>query len=279
MCRWLAYSGAPLFLEDLITRPRHSLIDQSFAARSSSWSTNGDGFGLAWYGRRETPGLYRSIRPAWNDRNLRHLAAHIESPLFLAHVRATTGTAVQESNCHPFVHGRWIFAHNGLVKDFPRIHRRLAVALSEDLFPCLEGTTDSELLFHLALGFGLEDDPLGALARMVGFVEVCAEARGISEPLLMTLGVSDGRRLIAVRYASGGEAPSLYRSRGCAPLCAIHPEGEGRFAEGCTVVVSEPLTDLADGWEEIPDSSVLMVEQGEARIFPFQPLRPSSAAR
>ena len=103
MCRWLAYTGSPVFVDEIILKPEHSLIDQSLSANSGATPTNGDGFGLGWYGAKETPGIYRSIRPAWNDRNLRNLAEQIESGHFIAHIRAATGTAVQQTNCHPSV--------------------------------------------------------------------------------------------------------------------------------------------------------------------------------
>jgi predicted glutamine amidotransferase len=95
MCRWLAYSGSPIPLEELLYKPEHSLIDQSLHAQLSGQTTNGDGFGVGWYGTRaDTPAIFRSLVPAWNDRNLLEIASHIESPLFLAHVRASTGAAV-----------------------------------------------------------------------------------------------------------------------------------------------------------------------------------------
>jgi len=106
MCRWLACTGSPVFIDELIFKPEHSLIEQSLSATSGATPTNGDGFGIGWRGTKETPGLYRSVQPAWNDRNLRDLAEHIESGHFIAHVRAATGTAVQHSNCHPFRFGK-----------------------------------------------------------------------------------------------------------------------------------------------------------------------------
>src|SRR6185436_19924723 len=138
MCRWLAYSGAPIRLEQLLVQPERSLIDQSLHARQGATTTNGDGFGVGWYGDGELPRLYRSTHPAWNDRNLRELAAGVSSPLFLAHIRASTGTAVQETNAHPFRHGRWLWMHNGLIRDFVRMKRTLALAVDESLYPCIE---------------------------------------------------------------------------------------------------------------------------------------------
>jgi predicted glutamine amidotransferase len=107
MCRWLAYSGSPIPLEVVLLKRDRSLIDQSLHSRLGATTTNGDGFGVGWYDGAEAPRLYRSTHPAWNDRNLRELAAGIRSPLFLAHIRASTGTAIQETNTHPFRHGRW----------------------------------------------------------------------------------------------------------------------------------------------------------------------------
>ena len=105
MCRWMAYSGGSVLLEEILFKPKQNLIDQSLSFRSAETPTNGDGFGVGWYGARERPGLYHSIRPAWNDFNLRDLAGQIESHLFLAHVRATSLATVPETNCHPFRYG------------------------------------------------------------------------------------------------------------------------------------------------------------------------------
>src|SRR5215218_1148781 len=76
MCRWLAYSGSPILLEELLYKPEHSLIDQSLHARLGVETTNGDGFGVGWYDANAyAPAIFRSVEPAWNDRNLREVAA------------------------------------------------------------------------------------------------------------------------------------------------------------------------------------------------------------
>ena len=120
MCRWLAYSGSPVLLEDLLFKPENSLVVQSKHARLGVEAINGDGFGVGWYGAQETPGVYHSTEPAWNDRNLRELSAHASAGRVFAHIRATTGTAVQQTNCHPFRHGRWLWMHNGAIAGLPR---------------------------------------------------------------------------------------------------------------------------------------------------------------
>jgi glutamine amidotransferase len=184
MCRWLAYSGSPVLLEDLLLKPEHSLIDQSLHAKLGATTTNGDGFGIGWYDAEETPGIYHSIEPAWNDHNLRDLAQHITSPLVLAHIRASTGTAVQQTNCHPFRYGRWLWMHNGQLDEFNSVKRDLAFAVDPSLYPLIEGSTDSELFFYLALSLGLEDDLRAQYPDHPVLHRLSAETRlVVSEPL------------------------------------------------------------------------------------------------
>ncbi|HKQ61019.1 MAG TPA: class II glutamine amidotransferase [Candidatus Polarisedimenticolaceae bacterium] len=278
MCRWLAYSGEPLRIEQLLYETDHSLIDQSLHARETVTTTNGDGFGLGWYGDGEPPGLYRSVRPAWNDRNLRELAARIRSPLFLAHVRSSTGTAVQQTNCHPFRHGSWLFMHNGVVREFASLKRELVLAVDPRLFARIEGTTDSEVLLYLALTFGLEQEPLLGLERMAGFVEELGRRRGVGQPLHLAACVSDGRRLIAVRYSSEGRTSTLYASREVRALKALYrgnPLVERLGAE-TRVIVSEPLISLPDAWQALDEGTALVVEPGADRTLPFVPRSPQA---
>jgi len=275
MCRWNAYFGRPLLIDELLYRPKHGLIDQSLHSRMGAETTNGDGFGIGWYsnGNGGTPGRFRSVSPAWNDSNLRDLAAHIESPLFLAHIRATSGTPVQQTNCHPFRHGRWLFVHNGVLEGFPVLRRDLVLAVDPSLFDSIEGTTDSEVLFHLALTFGLEHDPLGGLERAVGFVEEAARARGIEGAVQMTVGMSDGERLYGARYATAQRPRTLFVSQDVTALRHLHPDSPrlaGLSAED-RVIVSEPLGDLAGAWVEVPESTAVIIQRGADEMRPFRP--------
>src|SRR3954471_13741834 len=233
MCRWLGYFGNPIPVAELLYDAPHSLIDQSRDARLMASVYNLDGFGLGWYrDSREQPGVYRTIAPPRSDPNLHELAQQIRSPLWVAHVRAATGTPVQQSNCHPFRHGRWLFVHNGFVDQFPALRRELMFAINPELFPGIVGTTDSEVLFYLALTFGLEDDPLGALEQMAGFVESVGHAHDIAEPLQMTIGLSDGEQLYAARYASGPVVNTLYVSEDVRAARDARPGGGVRLVPG-----------------------------------------------
>ncbi len=274
MCRWLAYSGSPIRLEELLVKRDRSLIDQSLHARQGATPTNGDGFGVGWYEDGEPPRIYRSTHPAWNDRNLRELAAGVSSPLFFAHIRASTGSAIQETNTHPFRHGRWLWMHNGLIRDFPRVRRELTLAVDDELFPSIEGTTDSELMFFLALTFGLEDDPVAAVARMVGFVEETGRKHGVELPIQMTVATTDGATVWAFRYSSEGQSRSLHFSTRMDGLKALYPESEelAQLSDETRVIVSEPLGDLPGAWNEVPESHVGIVQPGDDELRPFTPV-------
>ncbi|AZO09995.1 MULTISPECIES: class II glutamine amidotransferase [unclassified Mesorhizobium] len=263
MCRWAAYLGEPIFLEEIVAAPSHSLIVQSHRAMEAKSPTNADGFGVAWYGDRPEPGLYRDILPAWSDSNLKSLGRLIKSGLFLAHVRASTGGATSRMNCHPFVSGRWSFMHNGQIGGFEKIRRALENSLSDDLFDQLEGTTDSELFFRLMIGEDLSQDPHGAASRVAGLVLEASRRAGIEPSLKLTAAFSDGKALHAVRYATGDQAPTLYT--------AAFAKGVGRC------IVSEPFDRDGRIWHEIPQSSFVTMTRDSTSIRPFAPATPQLA--
>ena len=271
MCRWMAYSGGSIRLNDLLFEPKDNLIDQSLTSRSAETPTNGDGFGVGWYGSWKFPGLFRSIRPAWNDFNLRDLALNIESKIFMAHVRATSLATVQETNCHPFRYNNWLFVHNGEIFEVEKFRRELLMAVDPKYFENILGSTDSELMFHLALTFGLEQNPVEAMAKMVGFVERTGKTKNVPESMWMTIGLSDGKTLWGFRYASDGNAPTLFHSRDKKELIQINPALKDRFSDGDRILVSEPIGKFKEMWAEVPQGSSLIIHEGKIETKPFKP--------
>ena len=274
MCRWLAYSGSPVLLQELLYGPKNSLIVQSLHSRLGAEETNGDGFGVGWYGTQETPAVFRSIEPAWNDRNLRELADHVTATTVFAHIRASTGSPVQQTNCHPFRHGRWLWMHNGFIGDYQKVKRDLVLAIDPDLYPEIEGTTDSETLFHLALTFGLKENPPEAVARAIGFVESVGRKHGVEYPFQGTIATTDGESIWAFRYSSEGKSRSLFFSTDVRALRALYPENEllQQFDDESRLVVSEPLGDeLPGAWNEVPESSWGVIKPGQDEMHPFTP--------
>ena len=241
MCRWIAYRGETTSFEPYVTEPEHSLVAQSMRALESTAGTNGDGFGLGWYGEHPEPGLYRETRPAWSDENLRYLCRHLRSHLFFAHVRAATGTAVTRQNCHPFACGRWMFMHNGFVGSWNRLRRKVEQLIPDALYPSRLGTTDSEAVFLAIMGAGLDRDPIGATARVLRSLRDLVNEDGKRERMRFTTAIANGHDLYAFRFAENDAANTLYF----------------RESAGEVVVVSEPF-DKEDDWTEVPDDHVLV---------------------
>ncbi|MGO2004703.1 MULTISPECIES: class II glutamine amidotransferase [Micrococcaceae] len=292
MCRWLAYVGSPITMDTVLTRPNHSLLDQSLLARDlqlpslamssqfrdHAFPTNGDGFGLAWAGVNGTLGQYREITPAWDSQNLRHLAAQISSGCFLAHVRAAPGGTIAQDNCHPFVHAGWMFQHNGDINGFSAVKRELTFDVAPELYPFIRGNSDTEVCFFLALTYGLATDPVRALTRMILRIEQARKDRGLAEPFRATIAASDGERLYVLRWVSPDapavKAPSLFHSSGAMTLHVGVGFGAGTgelemLPADAQLVASEPL-ELhwsKRHWVEVPPATVGVFTRGHDPVF------------
>src|ERR1700742_2117342 len=266
MCRWLASSGSPILLQEALYEGPNSLVNQSLHSRLGAEPTNGDGFGFGWYGTTDTPGVFRSTEPAWNDSNLREISGHISSPLFFTHIRAAIGSAVQQTNCHPFRHDRWLFMHNGYINEFATIKRDLILAVDPSLYREIRGQADTEVLFYLALTFGLEDAPPAAVEQAIGLIEAVAERHGVPHPFQGTVATSDGERIWAFRYSSERKSRTLFYTTDVPTLRKMYPD-RGLFQEvpeDARLIVSEPLGDVAGVWNEVPESSCGIVGPGQA---------------
>jgi predicted glutamine amidotransferase len=254
MCRWIAYSGETIPLEQYVTAPAHSLVVQSVRALESTASTNGDGFGLGWYGEHPEPGLYREVRPAWSDENLRYLCRHIHSHLYFAHVRASTGTPVTRPNCHPFACGRWMFMHNGMIGNWTRMRRQVESLIPDEFYGSRIGTTDSEAVFLAILGAGGDKDVVAATGKVLTELTKMVSGNGRQETLRFTTAIANGRDLFAFRYAANDKANTLYY----------------RESAGNVVVVSEPLDSEHARWKPVPPGHMLVALEGQpVALEPF----------
>ena len=251
MCRLAAYLGEPLFLEELIAKPKHSLMRQSLRAEEAKVVTNGDGFGIGWYGDRAEPGVYREVMPAWSDDNLLALSQTLSSRLFFAHVRAATAGGIARQNCHPFRHGRWLFMHNGQVGGYGAVRRTMESWLPDALYAERRGATDSELLFLLSLARIQRGVPVDeAVTSVLEDTMALMRERDIQAPLRFAAVLADGERLHAFRIASDGKPPTLYLRRGAAG----------------TIVASEPLCENEPGWQMLSDGAVVAIDTLSCRV-------------
>lgn len=249
MCRLAAYLGPAIPIANVVVDPSHSLLEQSQQANETKLAVQGDGFGFAWYNGDQGPGLYRDVLPAWSDGNLLSLCQMIQSPLFLAHVRASTTGETTRVNCHPFTHGKWSFMHNGQVPDITAIRRPLEALLPDELYLARRGTTDSELIFLLMLAHGLRQDPKAAAETVIGIIaHHSAYGADFDTAVRMTCVMSDGTSIHAFRHASDARAPTLYQKQ--------NDKG------GC-VLASEPLDGEPGGWSLVdPDTFITLSADG-----------------
>ena len=253
MCRWMAYQGEPVYLESLIFEQEHSLVHQSLSAKKSEVTVNADGFGLGWYDERAEPGLYHEILPAWSDCNLKSLAKHIKSGLFFAHVRASTGTATNRSNCHPFGYKNWLFMHNGQIGDYESLRWQLDRLIPEFLYSARQGATDSEVIFLLMIANGLETNPEKAIIDTLSQILALMESKDITEAFRFTAVLSDGEEMIAIRFSSDDKAPSLF--------CKTFDDH--------IVIGSEPLEFSGKDWELIPAGHIARIKNNTYRSTPL----------
>jgi len=263
MCRWVAYAGPEIYLEDILFNQSNSIASQSYSAKESVWTTNGDGFGVAWYTQRTTAGLFKDVLPAWNDNNLRSLAAHIRTHLFFAHVRATTGSSISRANCHPFIWKNWTFMHNGQIGGWKTCRKEYESHISHDYFSLRDGSTDSEAIFLLALSLGLPDNPIKAITQAIEIALQTMDKHQIQEPLRASIAVSDGQSIWAFRYSNDANSPSLYFG---------NPETQANISTNLiTTIASEPLDAEAQHWQKVEEASAIVwnaaaVEQHAIRI-------------
>jgi glutamine amidotransferase len=283
MCRLMAYKGTPIVIDDLLYKPKNSLITQSINAKEIEEPLNGDGFGIGWYAPEinNEPVTFVSVNPAWNNRNLRNLAPKIKTNCLLAHVRAATVGDVSESNCHPFQYKDFLMAHNGGVEEFGKIKRHLREPLSNELYNWIKGQTDSEHLFAYLLNHLFNNHKtvtpeavVDSFEHMFRDVKKLMAKYEIKEEAYMNMAFTNGEFVVASRYVSDPkqEALTLYHSEGSRFVVEngitrlVAPKDD----DGAVLVVSEKLSDDKD-WTMIPANHFVIVEQTlNVRVRPIK---------
>lgn len=299
MCRFLIFKGTePIRLSHLLTRPAHSIINQSFDSRlrlDRRRPVNGDGFGVAYYPMdpeldRDGPCLFKAITPAWNNQNLDTLADKTKSYLVFAHVRASTYGILSETNCHPFTYHSLCFMHNGGIANFARIKRQLLNHIEDNYLNFIQGSTDSECAFALFLDTlaksGLDpankDGNFGhkelrnALLQTINYIRDWTKELNSqeTEPSLLNFAVTDGSTVVVSRYITSktDEAASLHFSCGSSFVESF--PGEYRMErldknQDVIMVASEPLTFEREDWTAVPTNSILTIKKQTILLHPI----------
>jgi len=273
MCRFTLYLGPPLRLSSLLLDPSHSLIRQSTHSYEREEPLNGDGFGVGWYTPEfsEEPAVFRSITPAWNNRNLHNLARVMSSSCILAHVRAATqSSGVNEANCHPFRFGKYVCMHNGDVGNFRKVRRKLLDSVCDEAFSNVYGSTDSEHFFAVLIDELLKRRVItamdiaaaldGAIQRVVDIVNTY----GDGEPSYLNVAIADGQNAVVSRYSNDPDfvPETLYYYSGELYECCA----QDRLGSEAVLVSSERLTEDT-GWQTVPPNHLVVLSRKQAPLL------------
>ncbi|MEZ4722301.1 MAG: class II glutamine amidotransferase [Flavobacteriales bacterium] len=260
-------------MQKLLIEPKNSLINQSYDAKEIEEPLNGDGFGVGWYNPilSTIPAAFRSITPAWNNQNLRSVAPLVKSQCFMAHVRAATVGVLSETNCHPFAYKQFLMMHNGDAPEFPKLKRSIRRLLNDEMYNWIQGQTDSEHLFALFIQKlhertevnGLSADAMAdALNDMIIALEQIIKEQGIDESAYLNMVVTDGERMVGLRYVSktSDEPLSLYYSEGSRYECVdgVCHMVSAKDDDRSMMIVSEKLTEFAEDWRPIPRNHMVL---------------------
>ena len=288
MCRFVAYLGRPITVDELLLKPTNSLVNQSYDAEEMSQTLNGDGFGLGWYVHHisQKPGLFRSISPAWNNHNLLYNAPLIQTDCMFAHIRAASEGAISEANSHPFHYEQFLMMHNGVVPYFSKIKRRLLSLLSDELFLWVKGQTDSEHVFALLMqhlvdirgsapGISTAQIKQGFEQTFEVVRDLTQEAGIADEVSTFNMMITDGHRIFGTRYSSDPEKEtrSLYFSTGSRFECqnGISSMVQDASGDKAVLIVSEKLNDHKEEWTHIPANQFIAVDNAmEISLSPLE---------
>lgn len=281
MCRFVGFIGNETLIDDILVKPSNSLVAQSLHARETTYTTNGDGFGLAWYAKEVSPepALFKAITPAWNNQNLLNISAKVKTDCFFAHVRAATGGGVNDNNCHPFRWGKYTFMHNGHIGRFVKVKRHLRHLLDDDTYEWVKGETDTEHAFALFVqNFKQLENPslqdMGEVLKQTIYqINSLVKEYADNEVSHLNLCITDGEQMVISRYSSNfniSPPSSLYYSRGSSfqkkddgDIHMIDPSD----GNGCTLVCSEKLNDHTIEWHPVPENQMILIKPKQPHQF------------
>ena len=327
MCRWFAYISPeePCLLSDVLITPANSISKQcsehylpkllphkietdlhdtpDTLLKMRNSLLNMDGLGVAWYTNATSdyvkeiegprPALYKSQSPPINDFNFRNLCENTESYCVMAHIRASSGSVVSPVNSHPFVFGRHVFMHNGVVSNFTDIRRSMLHSMSYDAFSNVLGSTDSEhaaalYMTNLTEGgtkdtwemeYSLDQMHDAMVQTVIQIMQLQFEALGDKKaPNSLNFCATDGSKMVAIRFRNHAtqQPPSLYWSefagRNLNQKYPGHPDSADLVNENATkaeddkigrhtIIASEPTTHDENEWNLINKNCALTVDQ------------------
>lgn len=247
MCRLFGFRSV------VLSQVHRSLMGTDNALGMQS-QNHPDGWGVAYY-IDGAPHITKSPSTALSDKLFHRVSGIVSSETVLAHVRKATTGENSVLNCHPFQHGRWVFAHNGEVPEFARVKAELTNEIAPRLRRFVLGETDSEILFFMFLSELARHGPLAkdfaiddvheALRNTIARVREVCDSESENRKSLLTMVTTNGNTLAAVH---GGKELfwSTYKTscadRDVCPSFATECEAETQTGfVNHLIVTSEPL--------------------------------------
>lgn len=267
MCRLYGFRASELTkVECTLVYAQNALMRQSRGDLRGE--THPDGWGISCY-EDKAPRLEKRELAAYQDAHFSVTVERIYARTVIAHVRAATVGEHSVANTHPFVYGRWTFAHNGTLRGFAAVWPWMRSQIDEDLLASRKGDTDSEGAFYFLLararreGLDIESPDLGD-ARWVGILAEsileldrrCFDADPVKSARLNFV-LTDGQTLLASRWRNTLFCVERDGIHDC-EICGIpHIHHSPRHHYRAAVVASEPIT--GEAWEEVPEQSILSI--------------------
>ena len=261
MCRFVAYLGEEIKLEELVYNFPHNLVVQSYAPKELLvGNVNLDGFGCGWYNTsvENDPALYATLLPIWADYKFPTIAKAVTSNLIFSAVRNATPPFPNElSSVLPLALGKYLFLHNGYITDYNKCKRTLENELPDEYFNMIQSRSDSAFIFA-ALMWKLSE--IGENERLIKKAMVATldwlqnQLESLGEKANLNIGIADGDSMLFIRHEFNGACNSLY-----------YNESHEQLSKG-VLIASEPL-DEDKGWKAVPENSMIEVKLGKQINF------------
>jgi glutamine amidotransferase len=251
-------ANEPTKVECSLVHAQNALMEQSRGDREGL--THGHGWGVAEH-PNGVPFVEKQAWAAYHGEHFKKTAARIYAKSVIAHVRRATVGPPSVENTHPFVHGVWLFAHNGTIPNFDQVREPLLAELDPLHRTEIRGSTDSEHLFRylLTLWEHEPERPLIETLRM-GLEQVIAWCRAIDPDQKIALNVlwTNGQQMVGSRL----NRTLWYLERDGIVPCEIcgqpHVHHNSKQHYRAVEIASEPITH--ETWLQVPNGTVFTVD-------------------
>ena len=257
VCRFVAYLGEEIKLEELVYNFPHNLVVQSYAPKELLvGNVNLDGFGCGWYNTavEKDPALYATLLPIWADYRFPTIAKAVASNIIFSSVRNATPPFPNElSSVLPLALGKYLFLHNGYITEYNKCKRRLENELPDEYFDMIQSRSDSAFIFAAFMWKLSEIDVTEKLIKnaMIATLDwLKNQLESLGEKANLNIGIADGESMMFIRHEFNGACNSLY-----------YNESHEQLSKG-VLIASEPL-DEDNGWNEVPENSMIEVMLGK----------------